>query len=123
MGKQCDVSLLCQSHCREAPAHKWEVPNKKQAGGIYSDVIDFCIFCMPLHVSCSLADIVSAWCAVASTGILCMDNYDITNDGVLDLIVSRDDGLVEIYGYDETDDPVFRYSHVSHVTSLTLARA
>ena len=42
-----------------------------------------------------------------------MDNYDITNDGVLDLIVSRDDGLVEIYGYDETDEPILRYSHVS----------
>ena len=41
-----------------------------------------------------------------------MDNYDITNDGVLDLIVARDDGAIEIYGYDETDEPVLKYSHV-----------
>ena len=50
-----------------------------------------------------------------------MDNYDITNDGVLDLIVSRDDGLVEIYGYDETDDPVFRYSHVRYDVNVLSA--
>ncbi|CAH1777872.1 unnamed protein product [Owenia fusiformis] len=44
-------------------------------------------------------------------GVLCIDNYDITADGVLDLIVGRDDGLVEIYGYDEADEPVLRHSH------------
>ena len=64
--------------CRDAPLHKWELPNSKQSGGV-----------------------------------LCMDNYDITNDGVLDLIVARDDGLIEIYGYDETDEPVLKYNHVS----------
>ena len=41
-----------------------------------------------------------------------MDNYDITADGILDLIVGRDDGQVEIYGYDEMDEPLLRYSHV-----------
>ncbi len=46
-------------------------------------------------------------------GVLCLDNYDITADGVLDLLVGRDDGLVEIYGYDEMDEPILRHSHVS----------
>lgn len=46
-------------------------------------------------------------------GVLCIDNFDITADGVLDLIVGRDDGLVEIYSYDESEEPVFRYNHVS----------
>ena len=45
-------------------------------------------------------------------GILCVDNYDITGDGVLDLIIGRDDGLVEIYGYDEMDEPLLRHSQV-----------
>lgn len=44
-------------------------------------------------------------------GILCMDSYDITSDGVLDLLVGRDDGQVEVYSYDDADEPVHRYSH------------
>ncbi|ELU07577.1 hypothetical protein CAPTEDRAFT_117810 [Capitella teleta] len=43
-------------------------------------------------------------------GVLCIDNYDITSDGILDLLVGRDDGLVEIYGYDESDEPALRAS-------------
>ena len=46
-------------------------------------------------------------------GILCMDNYDITADGIADLLIGRDDGLVEVYGYDEGDEPVLRFSQVS----------
>ena len=42
-----------------------------------------------------------------------LDNFDITADGVLDLVVGRDDGLVEIYSYDEAEEPVPRFSHVS----------
>ena len=47
------------------------------------------------------------------SGLLCIDNFDITSDGVLDLIVGRDDGLVEVYSYDEADEPIHRYTHVS----------
>ncbi|XP_006819865.1 BBSome complex member BBS7-like, partial [Saccoglossus kowalevskii] len=42
-------------------------------------------------------------------GVLCMDNYDITADGVKDLLLGRDDGLVEVYGYDEADEPIHRF--------------
>ncbi|XP_052252267.1 Bardet-Biedl syndrome 7 protein homolog isoform X2 [Dreissena polymorpha] len=44
-------------------------------------------------------------------GVLCLDNYDITADGVLDLIVGRDDGLVEVYSYDDSDEPIHRHTH------------
>ncbi|KAH9495726.1 Bardet-Biedl syndrome 7 protein [Bulinus truncatus] len=44
-------------------------------------------------------------------GILCLDSYDITADGVLDLLVGRDDGQVEVYSYDEANEPVFRYCY------------
>ncbi|XP_072040568.1 BBSome complex member BBS7-like [Amphiura filiformis] len=43
-------------------------------------------------------------------GILCMDNYDITSDGVVDLLIGRDDGILEVYGYDEADEPVLRFT-------------
>lgn len=45
-------------------------------------------------------------------GISCMDNYDILNDGVLDLIIGRDDGVIEVYGYDSMDNPVLKYTYV-----------
>ncbi|OWF52937.1 Bardet-Biedl syndrome 7 protein homolog isoform X2 [Mizuhopecten yessoensis] len=44
-------------------------------------------------------------------GVMCMDNFDITADGVLDLLLGRDDGQVEVYSYDESEEPVHRYSH------------
>ncbi|XP_059178625.1 Bardet-Biedl syndrome 7 protein homolog isoform X3 [Physella acuta] len=55
-----------------------------------------------------------------SGGILCLDSYDITADGVLDLIVGRDDGQVEVYSYDDTDEPVFRYNYTGNesITSV-----
>ncbi|XP_061189104.1 Bardet-Biedl syndrome 7 protein homolog isoform X3 [Saccostrea echinata] len=46
-----------------------------------------------------------------SGGVLAIDSYDITADGVLDLVVGRDDGLVEVYSYDESDEPIFRFKH------------
>lgn len=45
-------------------------------------------------------------------GVLCLDNYDITDDGIKDLIIGRSDGLIEVYGYDETESPVPRYTYV-----------
>ncbi|XP_076319589.1 BBSome complex member BBS7-like isoform X2 [Tachypleus tridentatus] len=46
-----------------------------------------------------------------SGGVVCMDNYDITANGVKDLIVGRNDGVVEVYSCDEEcDEPVLRYS-------------
>ena len=42
-----------------------------------------------------------------------MDNFDITSDGTLDLVLGRDDGQVEIYSFDEAEEPIFRFGHVS----------
>lgn len=38
--------------------------------------------------------------------------YDITADGVADVLIGRDDGLVEVFGFDEMEEPVQRYSQV-----------
>ena len=42
-----------------------------------------------------------------------MDSFDITSDGTPDLILGRDDGQVEIYSFDEADEPVLRFGYVS----------
>ena len=49
-------------------------------------------------------------------GVVSLDHYDITADGVMDLLVGRDDGSVEIFGFDEADEPVKRFSQVTHLS-------
>ncbi|XP_063046463.1 Bardet-Biedl syndrome 7 protein [Engraulis encrasicolus] len=53
-------------------------------------------------------------------GILCMDTYDITGDGVKDILVGRDDGSVEVYVIDSSNEPTLRFEHVlsESVTSI-----
>lgn len=47
------------------------------------------------------------------SGILCIDTYDIIGDGVNDVLVGRDDGTVEVYGFDSANEPTLRFEHVS----------
>ncbi|XP_076005228.1 BBSome complex member BBS7 isoform X1 [Genypterus blacodes] len=53
-------------------------------------------------------------------GILCIDTYDIIGDGVDDILVGRDDGTVEVYGFDSSNEPTLRFEHVlsESVTSI-----
>ncbi|CAI5653038.1 BBSome complex member BBS7 isoform X1 [Oreochromis niloticus] len=53
-------------------------------------------------------------------GILCIDTYDIIGDGVSDILVGRDDGTVEVYGFDSSNEPTLRFEHVlsESVTSI-----
>lgn len=53
-------------------------------------------------------------------GILCLDTYDIIGDGVSDILVGRDDGTVEVYGFDSEGEPTLRFEHVlsESVTSV-----
>lgn len=46
-------------------------------------------------------------------GVLALDTFDITADGVPDVLVGRDDGLIEVFGFDEADEPVPRFKQVS----------
>uniref|UniRef100_A0A1I8INF6 Bardet-Biedl syndrome 7 protein homolog n=1 Tax=Macrostomum lignano TaxID=282301 RepID=A0A1I8INF6_9PLAT len=47
--------------------------------------------------------------------------YDITGDGMLDLIVAREDGSVEVYAYDIHDKPVLRWSYNCNETITAMA--
>ena len=46
-------------------------------------------------------------------GVLCLDSFDILGDGVRDVLVGRDDGTVEVYGFDTSNEPSLRFQHVS----------
>ncbi|XP_056296172.1 Bardet-Biedl syndrome 7 protein [Pseudoliparis swirei] len=53
-------------------------------------------------------------------GILCIDTFDIMGDGVNDVLVGRDDGTVEVFGFDSASEPTLRFEHVlsESVTSI-----
>ncbi|XP_052005898.1 Bardet-Biedl syndrome 7 protein isoform X2 [Xyrauchen texanus] len=53
-------------------------------------------------------------------GVLCIDTFDIVGDGVKDILVGRDDGTVEVYGLDGSNEPTLRFEHVlsESVTSI-----
>ena len=54
--------------------------------------------------------------------IQCLDNYDITGDGVKDLIVGKHDGSIEVYSYEDGEEcePMLRFTHVSGASKLKL---
>ena len=55
---------------------------------------------------------------MASSGIVqAIDNYDITGDGVKDLIVGKHDGNIEVYSYEDGEDtePLLKYVYVSTI--------
>ena len=45
-------------------------------------------------------------------GISCLATSDLIGDGVSDILVGRDDGVVEVYGFDESNEPRLRFTHV-----------
>uniref|UniRef100_A0A8D2D682 Bardet-Biedl syndrome 7 protein homolog n=1 Tax=Sciurus vulgaris TaxID=55149 RepID=A0A8D2D682_SCIVU len=53
-------------------------------------------------------------------GILCIDSFDIVGDGVKDLLVGRDDGMVEVHSLDNAEEPVLRFAQAlsESVTSI-----
>ncbi|NXU14979.1 BBS7 protein, partial [Pardalotus punctatus] len=39
------------------------------------------------------------------------DSFDILGDGVKELLVGRDDGMIEIYNFESADEPVLRHDY------------
>jgi hypothetical protein len=37
-------------------------------------------------------------------------------DGVPDMIVAREDGTVEVYNFETTDEPILKYTYVRYYT-------
>ena len=63
-----------------------------------------------LHIATSILKFWSKF-----TGVLSLETFDITADGVPDVLVGRDDGLVEVYAFDEMDEPVHRFKQVTRL--------
>ncbi|KAF4519730.1 hypothetical protein B566_EDAN014257 [Ephemera danica] len=54
-------------------------------------------------------------------GVMCMDHFDLTGDGVSELLVGRDDGTIEAYAFDEMQDvPVRRVSHSCNESIMSI---
>ena len=51
-------------------------------------------------------------------GVNCIATYDLTGDGIKDILVGRDDGVLEVYSLDDSDEPRLRCTHVSWASGL-----
>lgn len=94
---------------RPLQSHRWKIPNNKRYGGF------FIVFLSPKYLSQIIFFIffIVNIIAIICIGILSLDSYDITADGISDVLVGRDDGTVEVYGFDEMETPVNRFKYVS----------
>ena len=52
-------------------------------------------------------------------GITTIATSDLTGDGVCDIVVGRDDGVVEVYGFEDSDEPRLKFTHVSGRWSIS----
>jgi Bardet-Biedl syndrome 7 protein len=43
------------------------------------------------------------------SGVNCMHSYDITHDGVSDIVVGRDDGTIQVYSFDVSPEPMLQF--------------
>jgi hypothetical protein len=48
------------------------------------------------------------------SGISAIDFFDILADGVPDMIVAREDGTVEVFNFETTDEPILKYTYVRY---------
>ena len=44
---------------------------------------------------------------------MCLSTFDLSGDGVDEIIVGRDDGVVEVYSMDDSNQPRLKFTHVS----------
>lgn len=60
-------------------------------------------------------------------GISCLATSDVTENGLDEILVGRDDGVVEVYSLDESNEPRLRFTYVrklnSHEMKTTLNTA
>jgi Bardet-Biedl syndrome 7 protein len=50
--------------------------------------------------------------------ISCLATSDLTGNGLDEILVGRDDGVVEVYGLDESMEPRLRFTHVRNKLHL-----
>jgi len=65
---------------------------------------------MPVLLSYNCTQISLCW---SFQGVLCIDTFDIAGDGVKDILVGRDDGTMEVYSLDGSNEPALRFENVS----------
>lgn len=48
-------------------------------------------------------------------GVASIATSDLTGDGIPEILVGRDDGVVEVYGFEDSDEPRLKFTHVRGV--------
>lgn len=54
-------------------------------------------------------------------GVSCISTCDLTGDGLSDIIAGRNDGVLEVYGFDDYDEPRLKFTHVRYCEELVIS--
>lgn len=117
---------------KSGPITSWELDNEKKKGGrkfkcrkpiILQYLLYLLIFEAYLSIWSALPNLYAVifWVSYNAyfiaiwsfQGVLCIDTFDIAGDGVKDILVGRDDGTMEVYSLDSSNEPALRFENVS----------
>ena len=69
--------------------------------------------CVHINGALSCVCVCVCVCVCRYGGVTCLSTFDLSGDGVEDIVVGRDDGVVEVYSMDDSNQPRLKYTHVS----------
>ena len=99
----------------EEPNYCWDMLNdRKSVSCLLLNVNVSRYAASPLSPTLSVVYV----CLYRYGGVSCLSTFDLSGDGVEEIVVGRDDGVVEVYSMNDSDQPRLKFTHVSTTTYI-----